>query len=104
MQYDIKHAYWSLSVHPDDRHVFVSGMGQMQPTRMPQGSCSAGFSMAEVMNITLGPIPTLPLEYRTNDSDGSYPSLLISQEPSTNGDQGNRFGVHKSPREVLDAL
>ena len=57
---DIKHGYYNVLLHPDDRHIFaftIPGIGQLQPTRMPQGSRSAGFTMSELMNITLGPIP-----------------------------------------------
>lgn len=42
---DLKHAYFGISLHPDDRHVFaftIQGIGQLQPTRMPQDSKSAG--------------------------------------------------------------
>ncbi|POS82123.1 hypothetical protein EPUL_005556, partial [Erysiphe pulchra] len=38
---DVKHGYWNILVHPEDRHFFaftISGIGQVQPTRMPQGS------------------------------------------------------------------
>ena len=74
-QADIKHAYYSVLVHPEDRHVFaftLPGIGQLQPTRMPQGSGSAGFTMSELMNIALGPIPE-PLP---------EPSLLHSEGDS----------------------
>ena len=59
-QADVKHGYFSVVLHPDDRHLFafsIPGIGQLQPTRMPQGSKSAGFTMSELMNIALGPIP-----------------------------------------------
>ena len=49
-----------MVLHPDDRHVFaftILGIGQLQPTRMPQGSRSASFTMSELMNIAMGPIP-----------------------------------------------
>lgn len=35
---DLKHAYYSISLHPDDRHIFaftIQGIGQLQPTQMP---------------------------------------------------------------------
>ena len=38
---DLKHAYLTIPLHPDDRHYFaftISGMGQIQPTRMQQWS------------------------------------------------------------------
>lgn len=59
-QTDVKHGYFSVVLHPDDCHLFafaIAGIGQLQPTRMPQGLRSAGFTMSELMNITLGPIP-----------------------------------------------
>ncbi|KAI0995670.1 hypothetical protein K3495_g12511, partial [Podosphaera aphanis] len=57
---DLKHGYWAISVHPEDRHYFafsIPGLGQLQPTRMPQGSCSASFSFTELMYLVLGWIP-----------------------------------------------
>lgn len=54
---DINNAYWAILVHPDDRHYFafpVPGLGQLQSTRMPQGSCSASFSFTELMYRVLG--------------------------------------------------
>ncbi|SLM37975.1 Ribonuclease H-like domain [Lasallia pustulata] len=59
-QADVKHGYFSVVLHPEDLHLFafsIPGIGQLQPTQMPQGSRSAGFTMLELMNITLGPIP-----------------------------------------------
>ena len=58
--FDLKHAYWTVSVHPDDRHVFafeVPGFPQLQPTRMPQGSQTSGFTFTELMKLALGPVP-----------------------------------------------
>jgi hypothetical protein len=75
MQFDIKHAYWSIPVHPEDRYFFAffaDGIGQLQPTRMPQGSRSAGYSMNELMFIAFGYIPPLP------DGTGEEPSLLAA--------------------------
>jgi hypothetical protein len=60
LKLDLKHGYWSILVHPADRHYFaftIPGIGQLQPTRMPQGSCSAGFSFTELMYLVLGLIP-----------------------------------------------
>ncbi|POS82380.1 hypothetical protein EPUL_006396, partial [Erysiphe pulchra] len=57
---DLKNGYWAILVHPEDRHYFafsMPGMGQLQPTRMPQGSCSASFSFTELMYLVLGQIP-----------------------------------------------
>lgn len=73
-QADIKHGYFSVVLHPEDRHLFaftIPGIGQLQPTRMPQGSKSAGFTMSELINITLGPIPEPMPE----------PSLMHSESP-----------------------
>ncbi|CAD6500186.1 BgTH12-04289 [Blumeria graminis f. sp. triticale] len=60
LKFDVKHGYWNILVHPEDRHFFaftIAGIGQVQPTRMPQGSMSAGFSSTELMYIVLGDIP-----------------------------------------------
>lgn len=76
---DLKHGYWAILVHPHDRHYFaftIPGIGQLQPTRMPQGSCSASFSFTELMNIVLGPI----------SSAGKFEereSMLVSDSPNT---------------------
>lgn len=59
--FDLKHAYWSIPVEPSLRHVFafsIEGFPQMQPTRMPQGTQSAAFSMTEVVRLAMGPIPS----------------------------------------------
>ena len=59
-QADIKHGYFSIVLHLEDCYLFaftIPGIGQLRPTRMPQGSRSARFIMSELMNITLGPIP-----------------------------------------------
>lgn len=59
-KFDLKHGYWSILVHPECRHILafeVPGFPQLQPTRMPQGTQSAGHSMSEMMRIMLGPIP-----------------------------------------------
>ena len=74
MQADMTHGYYLISLHPDDRHYFaftIPGIGQLQPTRMPQGSKSAGFTMSQLSNIMLGPISTPSPE----------PSLLHSDDP-----------------------
>lgn len=58
---DIKHGYWAVNVHPDDRHYLafhVLGIGQVQPTRMPQGAKTLFLTFGELMNIVLGPIPS----------------------------------------------
>lgn len=72
---DLKHAYLTVPLHPDDRHYFaftISGIGQIQPTRMQQGSQSAGFTMNELSYRAFGPIPAPSPE----------PSLLHSPDPA----------------------
>lgn len=57
---DLKHRYYAIELEPESRQVFafyMNGFGQLQPTRMPQGSRSAGHTMSKLMNIALGPIP-----------------------------------------------
>ena len=57
---DFKHAYWVIPVHPDDCHYLafnVPGLGQFQPTRLPQGSRTSSFSFQELMLIAFGSIP-----------------------------------------------
>ena len=47
---DIKHAYDTIPLREDDGHSFaftISGIGQLQTSRMQQGPKSAGFSMRE---------------------------------------------------------
>lgn len=54
---DLKHAYLTISLHPEDRHFFaftISGIRQVQPTRMQQGSKSAGFTMTELVYRAFG--------------------------------------------------
>ena len=73
---DLKHAYLTIPLHPDDRHYFaftISGIGQVQPTRMQQGSQSAGFTMTELVYRAFGAIPVPQPE----------PSLLHSADPET---------------------
>ena len=56
---DLKHAYFIINLHENDRPLFaftISGMRQLQPTRMPQGSKSADFTMTEVINRAFGTI------------------------------------------------
>ena len=50
---DLKHAYSSISLHPDNRHIFaftIQGLGQLQPTRMPQGAKLARFNINELVH------------------------------------------------------
>lgn len=59
--FDLKNAYWTVLIHPDDRHFLafsVSGLGQLQPTRMAQGARSSSFTMNELGNIAFGHIPS----------------------------------------------
>lgn len=61
LQIDLKHSYYSITLHPDDRHIYaftISGFGQLQPTRLPQGCCGVAFSMSTLMNRALGAIPS----------------------------------------------
>ncbi|KAI0995442.1 hypothetical protein K3495_g12736 [Podosphaera aphanis] len=91
LQMDIKHAYWSIPVHESDRYIyafFIPGISQLQPTRIPQGCGTSGFSMQELMQIVWGALPPVP-RYLVNDEnhpiqpefsvDGSEPSLLRAQ-------------------------
>lgn len=110
-QFDIKHAYWSLPVHKADRHILafhIPGIGQLQPTRMPQGEQSSGFSMAEVMTIALGPIPALPVQYQTSEFDGAFESLLghnsINADPECAYYFDDIFGGHETAEAALDFL
>lgn len=57
---DLKHAYLTIALHPEDRYYFaftISGIGQLQPTRMQQGSKSAGFTMTELGYRAFGALP-----------------------------------------------
>ena len=72
---DLKHAYLTIPLHPEDRHYFaftISGIGQCQPTRMQPGSKSAGFTMTAAVYKAFGFIPPPCPE----------PSLLHSDDPS----------------------
>ena len=71
----LKYAYLTVPLHPEDRHYFaftISGIGQIQPPRMQQGSQSAGFTMTELSYRAFGPIPAPPPE----------PSLFHSPDPT----------------------
>ena len=57
LQFDIKNAYWSIVQHPQDRFIYafyVSTLGEVQPTRMPQGTNAAGYTMNKFMLNFLG--------------------------------------------------
>ena len=93
---DMKHGYWGVAVHPEDRHYLsfhIPGIGQLQPTRMPQGTRSSSFTYTELMNIILGPIP----------EPNPEPSLLHSEHHSKAPDScfyiDDVFGGHASFEE-----
>ena len=53
---DMKHDYWNVAVHPEDRHYLtfhVPGIDQLQPTRMPQSIRTSSFTFIELINIIL---------------------------------------------------
>ena len=84
-QADVKHGYFNVILVIEDRHYFafyIPGIGQLQPIRMPQGSRSAGFTMFELMNIALGPIPAPDAEpsllYNLEDDDDPFELALLS--------------------------
>lgn len=57
---NLKHIYYYIELHPDDRHYFafyLPSIGQLQLTRIMQGSQSSTFTMNELINIMFGPIP-----------------------------------------------
>ena len=56
---DFKHTYFTILLHLNDRHYFaftISGINQIQPTRMQQGSQSAEFIMIELTYRAFGSI------------------------------------------------
>ncbi|KAI0995489.1 hypothetical protein K3495_g12690, partial [Podosphaera aphanis] len=90
--FDVKNGYWCIPIYKPHRHYFafsISGIGQCQPTRMPQGTRSAGFSFTEMMYIALGSIPPLNSVNIENPDgsglwgnyDGSEPSLISAETP-----------------------
>jgi len=98
---DLKHAYLTIPLHPDDRHNFaftISGIGQVQPTRMQQGSKSAGFTMTELAYRAFGALPPPFHE----------PSLLHSNNPATPPTlvfyMDNFFGGFQSFDELYEFL
>ena len=78
---DLKHAYLTVPLHPEDRHYFaftISGIGQIQPTRMQQGSQSAVFTMTELSCRAFGLIPAPHPEPSLFDSpDSAIPPPLV---------------------------
>ena len=71
---DLKHAYLTIPLHPEDRHFFaftISGIRQVLPTRVHQGSKSAGFTMTELVYRAFGALPP-PIK---------EPFLLYSADP-----------------------
>ena len=60
MQTDIKHGYFSVSVHLNDQHILafiISDIEQLQSTQMSQETSSASFIFVELMSIVLKFIP-----------------------------------------------
>ncbi len=60
-KFDLKNAYWTVAIHPEDRYYFAffcPGLGQLQPTRMPQGARTSSFTMNELGCIAFGDIPS----------------------------------------------
>lgn len=79
---DLKHAYYSISLHPEDRHIFaftIQGIGQLQPTRMPQGAKSSGFTIKEFVHRAFGIINNAYPEPSLLDSnqDDQLPTLTF---------------------------
>ena len=79
-QADIKHGYFSVMLHSENWHVFtftISGIEQLQPTRMSQRSRSAGFIISELMNITLRSISEFSPKPSLMHSELNKPTLII---------------------------
>ena len=78
---DLKHAYLTIPLHPDDRHYFaftISGIGQVQPTRMQQGSKSAWFTMTELVYRAFGGLPPPFKELSMlHSNDPAVPSTIV---------------------------
>ena len=58
-QADMKHGYWAVEVHPEDRHYqafSIPGTEQLQPTRMLQGTRTPSFVFIGLVDIALGAI------------------------------------------------
>ncbi|POS83256.1 hypothetical protein EPUL_005456 [Erysiphe pulchra] len=93
--FDVKNGYWCIPIFKPHCHYFafsISGIGQCQPTRMPQGTRSAGFSFTEMMYIAFGAIPPLETKSIKNENmhsslskskTGSEPSLISAEAPGT---------------------
>ena len=78
-QADIKHKYFSVILHSEDHYLFtftISGIRQLQLTKMPQGSRSAGFIMLKLINIMLGPILKPHLESSLMHGEFSGPASI----------------------------
>ena len=98
---DLKHAYHSIPLHKDDRHFFaftISGIGQLQPTRMQQGSQSAGFTMTELGHRAFGPLPHPHNEpsFLHSPSLEKLPTLVFYMD--------DLFGGFSSFQELYDFL
>ena len=78
-QADIKHEYFSVILHSEDRHLFaftISEIEQLQSTRMPQEFKSAGFTMLKLINIMLELISELYLESSLMYEESSGPASI----------------------------
>ena len=98
---DLKHAYHTIPLHKDDRHYFaftISGIGQLQPTRMQQGSQSAGFTMTELGHRAFGPLPQPHNEpsFLHSPSPEKLPTLVFYMD--------DVFGGFPSFQELYDFL
>lgn len=59
IHFDLKYRYWAVEVHPEDRWMLsftIPGIGQLQPTRMLQGTRTSSFTFEELMLIAFGRI------------------------------------------------
>ena len=78
-QADIKYRYFSVVLHSEDCHLFtftILGIGQLQSTKMPQKSRSAGFTMLKLINIMLEPILKPHSESFLMHRESSGPALI----------------------------
>ena len=98
IQADLKHGYFGIKLDKDYRHYYaftVPGFGQLQPTRMPQGSGTSSFTMNELMNIAFGPIPAPQPE----------PSLFnLTDPPPLKFYLDDIFGGFASPEAAVEYL
>ena len=105
---DLKHAYLTIPLHLDDRHYFaftISSIGQCQPTRMQQGSKSAGFTLMEAVYRAFGPIPAPRPEppFLYSNDPATLPPLVFYMDDFLGGfadfdEQSSFLAVHFLPR------